>query len=63
MEADLVTGSTTALKKPAFTIEVAPYAGETQVPLKYLKKYGMKMKVLAYMLPKKVQNYMISNSL
>ncbi len=28
----------TALKKPAFTIEVAPYAGETQVPLKYFKK-------------------------
>ena len=28
----------TALKKPAFTIEVSPYAGETQVPLKYFKK-------------------------
>lgn len=28
----------TALKKPAFTIEVGPYAGETQVPLKYFKK-------------------------
>lgn len=26
------------LKKPAYTIEVAPYAGETQVPLKYFKK-------------------------
>lgn len=25
-------------KKPAFTIEVAPYAGESQVPLKYFKK-------------------------
>ena len=28
----------TALKKPAYTIEVAPYAGETHVPLKYFKK-------------------------
>ena len=28
----------TVLKKPAFTIEVSPYVGETQVPLKYFKK-------------------------
>lgn len=28
----------TALKKPAYTIEVSPYVGETHVPLSYFKK-------------------------
>ncbi len=28
----------TALKKPAYTLEVSPYVGETHVPLKYFKK-------------------------